>query len=139
MIVGAGAAGIAAARRLAKAGYRLVVLEASDRWGGRCFTDTRTFGFPYERGARWVYTPDLTPIGKLASEVGLRISAAPAGQRLRIGHRNARDSETEDFFTNLLRSNRAISEAASGKVDVSCAQALPQDLGDWRPTMEFVL
>jgi hypothetical protein len=61
------------------------------------------------------------------------------GQRLRIGHRNARDSETEDFFTDLLRSNRAIAEAASGKVDVSCAQALPKDLGDWRPTMEFVL
>jgi monoamine oxidase len=139
MIVGAGAAGIAAARRLAKAGYRFVVLEASERWGGRCFTDARTFGFPYERGARWIYTPDLTPIGKLASEVGLSISTAPAGQRLRIGHRNARDSETEDFFTDLLRSNRAISEAAGGKVDVSCAQALPKDLGDWRPTMEFML
>ena len=139
LIVGAGAAGIAAARRLARAGHRFVVLEASDRWGGRCFTDTRTFGFPYERGARWIYTPDLTPIGKLASEVGLGISVAPAGQRLRIGHRNARESETEDFFTDLLRSNRTISEAASGKVDISCAQALPKDLGDWRPTMEFVL
>ena len=139
LIVGAGAAGIAAARRLARAGHRFVVLEASERWGGRCFTDTRTFRIPYERGARWIYTPDLTPFGKLATAVGLDISAAAPGQRLRIGHRNARDSETEDFFTDLLRSSRAISDAASGKIDVSCAQALPKDLGDWRPTMEFVL
>jgi hypothetical protein len=139
LIIGAGAAGIAAARRLARAGLKFAVLEASDRWGGRCFTDVRTFGIPYERGARWLYMPDLTPIGKLASEVGLSISAAPAGQRLRMGHRNARDSETEDFFTNLFRASRAISDAASGRADVSCAQALPKDLGDWRPTMEFVL
>jgi hypothetical protein len=75
----------------------------------------------------------------VAAEVGLYISAAPAGQRLRIGRRNARDSETEEFFPNLLRSNGAISDAARGKVDVSCAQALPKDFGDWRPTMEFVL
>src|SRR6516225_8971597 len=68
LIVGAGAAGIAAARRLARAGRRFVVLEASDRWGGRCFTDTRTFRIPYERGARLIYTPDANPIAKLAAE-----------------------------------------------------------------------
>ena len=45
----------------------------------------------------------------------------------------------EDFFSNLLRCNRAVSDAAADKVDISCAQALPKDLGDWRPTMEFVL
>ena len=39
-IVGAGAAGIAAARKVAKAGRRYVLLEASDRIGGRCLTET---------------------------------------------------------------------------------------------------
>jgi monoamine oxidase len=139
LIVGAGAAGIAAARRLATAGHKFVVLEASDRWGGRCFTDTRTFPIPYERGARLIYTPDANPIAKLAAEVGFDISAAPPAQRLRVGHRNAREGEMEDFFSNLLRCNRAVSDAAADKVDISCAQALPKDLGDWRPTMEFVL
>ena len=139
LIVGAGAAGIAAARRLATAGHKFVVLEASDRWGGRCFTDMRTFPIPYERGARLIYTPDANPIAKLAAEVGFDISAAPPAQRLRVGHRNAREGEMEDFFSNLLRCNRAVSDAAADKVDISCAQALPKDLGDWRPTMEFVL
>ena len=66
VIAGAGAAGIAAARRMAAAGRRYVVLEASDRWGGRCFTDVRTFRIPYERGARCIYMADVNPMAKLA-------------------------------------------------------------------------
>src|SRR5215472_157178 len=49
VVVGAGAAGIAAGRRLAAAGKRFVVLEAADQVGGRCITDTKTFGAPYDR------------------------------------------------------------------------------------------
>ena len=128
LIVGAGAAGIAAARRVAAAGRRFVVLEASERWGGRCFTDMRTFRIPYERGARWIYMPDLNPLAKLALKAGLDIYPMPAGQRLRIGLRDAREGETEDFFANLVRCNRGISDAARGKVDVSCAQALPKSV-----------
>src|SRR5262249_13562959 len=59
--------------------------------------------------------------------------------RVRIGRRYARSGEMEDFLSALVRSNRAITEAARGKADVSCAQALPKDLLDWRQTVEFVL
>ncbi len=45
----------------------------------------------------------------------------------------------EDFLANLVRCNRAIYNAARGRTDISGAQALPKDLGDWRATMEFVL
>src|SRR5207237_1092075 len=45
-IVGAGAAGIAAARKVAAAGRRFALIEASDHVGGRCVTDTRIFGVP---------------------------------------------------------------------------------------------
>ena len=44
IVVGAGAAGIAAGRRLAAANKRFLIVEATDRIGGRCFTDTATFG-----------------------------------------------------------------------------------------------
>src|ERR1700730_15578586 len=138
VIVGARAAGIAAARRLASRGPPFLVLEASDRLGGRCFTDMRTFGVPFDRGAHWIHMPDLNPVAKLALRTGLDIYPAPPGQRLRIGLRNARESEMEDFLSSLVRCNRAIYEA-SRKADVSCEQTLPKDLGDWRPTMEFVL
>src|SRR6476620_11351016 len=53
-IIGAGAAGIAAARKVAAAGRRFALIEASDHIGGRCVTDTRSFGAPFERGAHWI-------------------------------------------------------------------------------------
>src|SRR5262249_4501744 len=57
IIVGAGAAGIAAARRITASGRKCVLLEASSTVGGRCLTDTTLFGVPYDRGARALYTP----------------------------------------------------------------------------------
>jgi monoamine oxidase len=139
VVVGAGAAGIAAARRIAAAGRRCVLVEATDRVGGRCITDTAAFGVPFDRGARWIHMPDSNPVAKLAPRPGFEIYPAPPGQHVRIGRRNARDRELEDYLASLVRSNAAIGEAGRGKADVSCAQALPKDLGDWRSTVEFVL
>ena len=139
IIVGAGAAGIAAARRLAAANRRFILVEAADRVGGRCVTDTQIFGVPFDLGAHWIHSPDINPLTKLARSGGLDIYPAPSGQRVRIGRRNARESELEDFLSALVRANRAIGDAARGKVDMHCAQALPRDLGEWKPTAEFVL
>jgi monoamine oxidase len=138
-IIGAGAAGIAAARKVAAAGRRFALIEASDHVGGRCVTDTRTFGVPFDRGAHWLHMPDINPVAKLAARTGLELYPAPPGQKLRIGKRNAREGEMEDYLAAIVRANRAIQDAARGKADVSCMQALPKDLGDWRPAVEFVL
>jgi monoamine oxidase len=139
-IVGAGPAGIAAARRLIAAGRRVTVLEATVRTGGRCFTDTQTFGVPYDRGAHWIHMPDINPVAKLARATSMDVYPAPPGQKLRIGRRFAREGEMEDFLAALVRTNRAIADAAArGKNDVSCAQVLPKDLLDLRPAVEFVL
>ena len=51
VIVGAGAAGIAAARRIAAANRRFALLEAGNAIGGRCVTDAKIFGVPYDLGA----------------------------------------------------------------------------------------
>src|SRR5712671_5384739 len=138
VIIGAGAAGIAAARRLAGTRAKIVVVEASGRLGGRCFTDTVTFGAPFDRGAHWIHVPDLNPVTPLAMKSGFDIYPAPPNGRVRMGRRYARTGEMEDYLTATVRANRAIAEAARGR-DVSCAQALPKDLGDWQPTIEFVL
>jgi len=138
VIVGAGAAGIAAARRLASFNKRFVLLEAAPEVGGRCITDTKTFGVPYDRGAHWMYAADVNPLVKLGLQAGLSVYTAPPGQRIRIGRRYAREGEMEDFLAGLVRANTAIAEAAR-KSDVACAQVLPKDLGDWRSTIEFVL
>src|SRR5262249_40421143 len=126
-IIGAGAAGIAAGRRIAAANRRFAVLEATDRIGGRCLTDTTTFGVPVDRGAHWIHMPDINPVAKLAAHTGLDVYPAPPGQKVRIARRYAREGEMEDFLAAMVRANRAIGEAAHGKTDVACAHALPKD------------
>lgn len=138
VVIGAGAAGIAAARRIMAANRKVVVIEATGQIGGRCFTDASTFEVPFDRGARWLHNPDSNPMIKLARGAGLDIYPASPGQKLRVGRRNARASETEDFLSTLVRANRALDEAAR-KFDMSCAAALPKDLGDWAATAEFTL
>jgi len=138
VIVGAGAAGIAAARRLAAAGRRFALVEASATVGGRCITDTTVFGVPFDRGAHWIHMPDINPAAKLGTQTGLDLYPAPPGQRVRIGRRYAREGELEDYLAAMVRASTAIADA-SRKNDLSCAQALPKDLGGWRPMIEFVI
>jgi monoamine oxidase len=140
VVIGAGAAGIAAARRIVAAGRSVAVLEASARIGGRCATETASVGAPVDRGARWLYSPDLNPVAKLARGAGVDLTPASAqGQKFRVGARYARAGETEDFLAALVRANRAIGEAARAKSDSSAADALPKDLAEWGRTIEFLL
>ncbi len=138
-IVGAGAAGIAAARRLAAAGRSFVLLEAGRRIGGRCVTDTGLFDAPFDLGASRLRGPATNPLARLAPRAGLDVYPAPFGQRVRIGRRYAREGELEDYLAALVRAQRSVAEAGRGKTDLSCAQALPKDLGRWRGAVEFAL
>ncbi len=140
VVIGAGAAGIAAARRIQAAGRKVIVVEAANQIGGRCLTDSTTFDVPFDRGARWMHNPDTNPIIKLARAAGLEIVTAPSGQKIRIGRRNARAGETEEFLATLVKVNHAIDDA-SRRADISCAAALPKDLslGDWASTVDFTL
>jgi monoamine oxidase len=138
VVIGAGAAGIAAARRIMAANRKVIVVEAASQIGGRCQTDTTTFEVPFDRGARWMHNPESNPMIKSARAAGLEITTAPLGQKIRIGRRYARPGETEEFLAALVRANRAIDDA-SRRSDVSCASVLPKDLGGWAGTVEFVL
>jgi monoamine oxidase len=138
VVIGAGAAGIAAARRIQAANRKVIVVEAASQIGGRCITDTSSFEVPFDRGARWMHNPDTNPVIKLARSAGLEIVTAPSGQKIRIGRRNARAGETEDFLATLVKANRALDDA-SRRADISCAAALPKELGDWAGTIDFML
>ena len=139
VVIGAGAAGVAAARRIQAANRKVIVVEAASQIGGRCLTDISTFDVPFDRGARWMHNPETNPMIRLGRNAGFDVSAAPPGQKIRIGRRNARAGETEEFLAALVRANRAIDEASRGRADVACASVLPKDLGDWAGTAEFVL
>lgn len=71
VIVGAGLAGLMAARYLHKAGLSVVVLEARDRVGGRTYTVTRSDGSVFDRGGQWL-GPNQHHVRALAEELGVQ-------------------------------------------------------------------
>ncbi len=79
VVIGAGAAGIAAARRIMAANRKVIVVEAASRIGGRCQTDSTTFDVPFDRGARWMHNPETNPMIKLARIGGARDHDCAAG------------------------------------------------------------
>ncbi|MGB9227628.1 flavin monoamine oxidase family protein [Mycobacterium sp.] len=72
LVVGAGMAGLAAARSLADAGWPVRLIEARDRIGGRINT-TRDWGVPLEMGASWIHGATNNPLMELAKSAGAQL------------------------------------------------------------------
>jgi monoamine oxidase len=69
-IIGGGLAGLSAARTLTAHGRDVLVLEATDRVGGRTYTIQSAHGIPIDMGGQWI-GPSQTRIERLATEVGI--------------------------------------------------------------------
>ena len=54
VIIGAGSSGLSAAKKLKEIGTSYVVLEASERIGGRAFTESNILGQPFDHGCSWI-------------------------------------------------------------------------------------
>lgn len=78
VVVGAGLAGLAAARQLVRSGYEVEVLEADDRLGGRVLDAPLPGGGAVELGAQWVGA-DHAAVRRLAQELGVGLAEVDGG------------------------------------------------------------
>jgi monoamine oxidase len=77
VVVGAGAAGIAAARRLRDRGRRVLVVEAMARVGGRAHTE-QVDGLALDMGCGWLHSAERNPLVALAEAAGMPIDRSEA-------------------------------------------------------------
>lgn len=78
IVVGAGAAGLAAAKTALRRGLSVTVLEAKDRIGGRAVTDTDSLGIAWDRGAHWLHQSDSNFFVSYARKAGFEIDPEPS-------------------------------------------------------------
>ncbi|MCC5963105.1 MAG: FAD-dependent oxidoreductase [Rhodobacteraceae bacterium] len=159
VVIGAGAAGIAAARTLIGQGLEVTVIEAASRIGGRAWTETDTLGAPFDRGASWLQGPADAAHVRLAQANGfeLRDHSNPRDV-LFIGDRRAdttesrqRDRTWSSFYSALLNARGDVAADTVVPMDANFANVIstwmgPMDFGvdmdqlsrmDWYAFAEF--
>ncbi len=138
VVVGAGAAGLAAARTLMDQGRSVVVVEASDRIGGRVHTDTETFGVPYDIGAHWMHNGTANPYYDYALASDFEIYRAKENYRL-FAHSGEEASDQLDTFWGIYGSiEDAIAAAGRAGRDVAASTVANHISGRWSNTVRFL-
>lgn len=125
VVIGAGAAGIGAAIKLAELGHSCVVLEAGNRIGGRAYTDTATFGTPFDIGCAWIHAGDRNPFLRFAQayhyrlrEHSLDVNRLYYGPHLQSAAELDRERKAEDAI------HERVGEIAKTR-DVPVTEAVP--------------
>lgn len=143
VVIGAGAAGIAAGRVLRERGAKYCLLEAKPRLGGRAWTDTETFsGLPLDRGCHWLHCASRNPLLAYADANGFAYDStfsfrdkefSSAGRRLNSSDATAVDKAVD---AALCR----IEDAGARGFDVSAESVLEDDRSaSWYPVFTHIL
>src|SRR5271165_3914682 len=124
VVVGGGAAGVAAAKHLDRASVDCLLIEARPRLGGRAYTVVDPSGFTLDLGCGWLHSADRNPWVRVAEEEGVALDKTlPPWQRrtLETGFPRA---EQADFQNAMAEFFERMEEAAQGEKDVAAATLL---------------
>lgn len=124
VVIGAGAAGLAAAKTLLDKGVSVRVLEARDRIGGRAYTDTKTFGVPYDQGCHWLHAAKENPWVRYAQENGFAVYPAPDAETFFVDGKKATDEVRERYYEANKQQWKGLYRAATGGLDIPLSEFL---------------
>jgi len=123
VVVGGGAAGVAAARRLYTAGVKCLIIEARPRLGGRAWTVAGASGFGLDLGCGWLHSADRNPWALVAQEQKLTIDKTPPPWRRRSTVAFP-EEEQREFLEAQEQFSTRVSEQAANEPDVATATLL---------------
>jgi len=136
-IVGAGAAGIAAARTLEGSGLSVLVLEARDRLGGRAWTVTPAPGIVFDVGCGWLHSADKNPFVAIARALGFAIDRTRPPWRVQ-GYEPAFPRAAREDFIAALDAFFARTEAAARTGRDSAASEYLEPGNRWNPMIDAI-
>src|ERR1700719_1169908 len=123
-VIGAGAGGISAARRLLDSGsVSVLVLEARGRVGGRVHT-IEPAGFPLDRGAEWLHSADRNPLSPIAKRLSFSVHRRPPEWTTRLRRGGGPVEAEADWIATREAQSRVRRSAAAAPVDRSLASLL---------------
>lgn len=101
-VVGAGAAGVAAARRLVERGRSVLIVEALPRLGGRAHT-VELQGLPTDLGCGWLHSAERNPLAALADRQGRLLDRSEGAWRRQLHDIDFPPREQRDAWTAYVR------------------------------------
>ncbi len=129
-IVGAGAAGIGAARRLIEHGLDIVVLEARERLGGRAVTVPTALGHPIDLGCEWLHSADRNPWTAIAQASGFSVDEKLPDWGTRLRRAGIAPGDEASWYAARDEFYRRLEIAGGETPDRAAAALLPPD-GRW--------
>lgn len=129
VIIGAGAAGMSAARALMVAGKTVVILESSDRVGGRARTESSTFGLPYDHGCAWISAASQNPFKQIALNKGFTLlNHEMAGSALFVGDKRASLGEVQQYDRAWAAMVAGLNRADNDGLDIAASTVVPMGM-----------
>tara|TARA_B110000908_G_C10265839_1_gene463832 strand:+ start:6147 stop:6632 length:486 start_codon:yes stop_codon:yes gene_type:complete len=129
VIIGAGAAGLGAARKLIKAGHSVLIVEAADRVGGRAWTQSDSFGVPVDMGCSWISGAKKNRFTKMARKADYTlVDHTDVPTALFIDGRRATKEEMNAYEAAGNKVEKAMTKAGKKGYDLPGSDVIPQDL-----------
>jgi len=116
-VIGAGIAGLSAARALKDAGHSVAVLEGRDRIGGRIHTSRLWPDVPVDLGASWIHGADDNPLTGLAQAAGISTAITRYGSARRHYAETLRPTAPGDREDNWASNVVARARSAAERAD----------------------
>ncbi len=132
VVIGGGAAGIAAAKRLHRASIRCLLVEARPRLGGRAWTVHDESGHALDLGCGWLHSADRNPWAAVAKEEGAAIDKTPPPWMNRPLERSFPRAEHADFREAFGEFYERLHQAARRGGDAP-ASTLLDPASRWNP------
>ncbi len=134
VIIGAGAAGIGAARAAAKAGLSYRLVEASHRIGGRAYTEDIAPGVPFDLGCHWLHFGETNPLVPEADRLGFTVDRNFSfTTRAWIDGRLTTPAESAEYAAYFDNTYDRFDAAASRGADVDALSTLDIEDRWFRP------